>query len=153
MRLKDELGSLLDELLASDSAQLALEMNEPAEYGNEELVFKGTRFQFRVVRDRGQIFIDVAPSFEDGEWFMLPRLFEYLGLGQEGEFSPENYGPTTPQLLRKQVEVFCANVAQIAALLSPENYPAARDELKAFWRRKAREVFGAKAFLPPAGES
>ena len=47
MRLKEEVSPILEEMLACDSAELAFEMESPAEYGNEELIFKGDRFRFR----------------------------------------------------------------------------------------------------------
>jgi hypothetical protein len=84
---------------------------------------------------------------------MLPRLFEYLGVGREEDFSPENYGPTTKELLEKQVNAFADNAPRIAALFSRENYPTSREELQAFWRKKVRELFGNSAFSPRSGKT
>ena len=152
MRLKEEVSPILEEMLACDSAELAFEMESPAEYGNEELIFKGDRFRFRVTRDRGQVFLDIAPRFADRDWYMLPRLFEFLDLGPEEEFSPEDYGPTTGALLRKQAHVFVENVEKIGELLSSENYEASHLRLKEFWQRKSREIFGPSSFALPSSK-
>src|SRR5574344_2754599 len=47
-------------------------------FGNSEDVFEKDRLQIRVVRDRGQTFIDIRKSESEG-WFDLPLILGLIG--------------------------------------------------------------------------
>lgn len=47
-------------------------------FGDSEDVFKKGRLQIRVVRDRGQTFVDICKSESEG-WFDLPLILGLIG--------------------------------------------------------------------------
>ena len=76
--LSEELAPEITFLERNLSVTKADETYEPSHFGNALLILKGPSYAIRFVRDRGQIFVDVAGTL--GKWVDGNRLLEGIGL-------------------------------------------------------------------------
>jgi hypothetical protein len=67
------------DFLGEDAGYRLLDSEEGDSFDNAEVYFGSDRFRVRILRDRGQVFIDFAPPDGPPYWFDMPLLLRYLG--------------------------------------------------------------------------
>ncbi|MBY5162869.1 hypothetical protein [Salsipaludibacter albus] len=100
-------------------------------FGDAFVVWSNGSLDWRLVRDRSQLFLEARPMGVD-EWFDIDLLMRVLGEPAQAssELTPEH---------GHWVRV---NLATIHALFVPENVAGTAAELRAAKRQRAQELFG-----------
>ena len=112
------------------------ELYDPRNFGNELLVFESTGLRIRFVRDRGEVFVDVGPVFEE-KWYFLDDVLELL----EGRAKLPVTAPADLDDLSKRFE---ADFSQIESLFIGSNYADTKNKLESLRQIRAKEMFGQK---------
>jgi hypothetical protein len=134
-RLELEVTSALGDFLRSRAFAKVFDEYDARYFGNEVLVYRSPELSLKFVRDRGEVSVDVGP-LDGSNWYMAPRLFEYLGIPAH-----DLYGPADAEMLRRHALILGESYDAITSLLSPENLPESERELREFWKKKAEEMF------------
>jgi hypothetical protein len=69
--LKDEVVSQLPWLFKVVEFRIVEERHEPESFGNSFVILESSELRIRFIRDRGQIFADVASCIEPEQWWNL----------------------------------------------------------------------------------
>ncbi len=102
--------------------------------GDALLLVESEELRLRFVRDRGQLFLDLQPSFlsPDGEWFSVD-LVRRLKTGQREE---------TAELDQGYASFVQEHLVEIEQQFGSEEWPATSSSLKKLKARRAKELFG-----------
>jgi hypothetical protein len=136
----EEIRPFFSELLDAHGFRLVSESHEPESFGDGLIVLQTEDLRLRFVRDRGQVYADVAPSGQIGDdWHQLQRVKEFLH---------RHDSPAADSDARRAVGIdelgvwLKANYERVRTLFSVAAYPSARDALKKFEKEKAEQMFG-----------
>jgi len=92
------------------------------DFGNAVVVLESDECSIRVVRDRGQVFVELASAAEPGNWFPLERVIEAIG-GSASGLAPAMELEAASSLIE-------ANYSRLAECLGPLRYPETKRELE-----------------------
>ena len=109
------------------------EQHHPADFGNAFITF-ANGFSLRVIRDRGQLFVEVGPPLSTDDWYDLRIVLAFLGETSEMQ-SPDEAGLDE---LRVKFEPY---YNRIHNLFSVDNFPATKIQLDQFRTERARKLF------------
>jgi hypothetical protein len=123
----------------SERLGLAVEAEQcdPEHFGDALLVLANPEIRLRLVRDRGQLFVDVAAPGTADDWWDLPLVLELAG-----DPLPRDLGGVLPSPA-EALAVIERHYARIVALFSPEQRPHTLPRLAALRRRRAESRLGA----------
>ena len=96
---------------------LLKETYDPNFFGNSIIELGGDTMRIRVIKDRGQIFVDIASPVDPDNWYFLERILEAVGSKTETPMNPDS--PETLELSAKLIE---RHLDAIQAGLSAQNY-------------------------------
>lgn len=105
--------------------RLLKETYDPKHFGNSIIELRGDTIWIRVVRDRGQVFVDIASPVDPDNWYDLERVLEAVGSKTETPMSPDS--PETLELSAKLIE---RHLDAIQAGLSIPNYHRTKETLE-----------------------
>ena len=97
---------------------------DPHDFGNAIVVLESDDYSIRIVRDRDQVFVDVASPEEPGMWIQLGRLLEAAGIAQAGA----GFGGSID--LATAAATLAANHQVLSTSLDELNYAATRGEVE-----------------------
>lgn len=102
--------------------------------GDAVLVVESEELRLRIVRDRGQLFLDFQPSFSslDGEWFSVD-LLRRLQTGKREQ---------TAELDERYAAFVQDNLQEIERSFSETEWPGTLTRLKKLKAKRAKELFG-----------
>lgn len=116
---------------------IAADQCDPEHFGDALLVLGDPEIRLRLVRDRGQLFIDVAAPGTADEWWDLPLVLEFAGAPL-----PPELGGVLPSLA-EALAVIERSYARVVALFSPERRLHTLQHLAALRRQRVDSRFGA----------
>lgn len=117
--IKDEIVEQLPWLLDELGFRVVEERYTPDSFGNSLVILESVAFRLRLVRDRGQIFADIAAPSNPDKWWNLEHVCEII-LGHNIELHFEL--SVVAELLRR-------NFLALADYLGPK-FPEAKLELE-----------------------
>lgn len=133
----EEISPFFSDLLYEHGFRVIAETHEPQSFGDGLLILESKDFRLRFVRDRGQVFADVAPSGQaDDDWHQLQRVLEFLD-GRDTKTDARRAAGLDELSVRLK-----ASYAKVQALFEKEAYPSERDALKSFEKEKSAQMFG-----------
>lgn len=133
-RLSSVIEPFFSTFLRAHGFQKKHEFYDPKHFGNELLVFESNELCIRFIQERGDVFVDVGPIFEDS-WYFLDYVLELA----EGKQNPPGNSPAPLDSLSSKIQ---ANFWKIKELFTELNYPETKDRLEILSRRKTKEMFG-----------
>ena len=107
----------------------------PSDFGNAYVTFEDD-LRLRVLRDRGQIFVEVSPLENPDDWYDLRVVLEFLGEPVDMQRSMEEEGLKE---LRDKLETMYARMRS----LFDKDHRVTRAQLEQFRNEKARERLGS----------
>ena len=105
--LSCELASQIEQLKKTLLVVLVEETYDPDNFGNAALTMVGPEISIRLVRDRGQVFMDIAQA--DGEWVDANEILEAVRLHPRPGQSLEMFELT---------RLICANSGRIREFIA-----------------------------------
>ena len=105
--LLNEIAPAIAEFVSQRGMRVVVERQDQASFGNAVVVATSPDFDLRIVRDRGQVALDIGASGR-GEWHRLENVLAFFGK----EAPPGNI----PLLVRSLSE----NVDRVAALMTSD---------------------------------
>ena len=114
----------------------AEQVSAPASFGDALARFEGPDFQLRVLRERGQLFVEVGVVNQTDDWFDLRKVLEFLGEAGSISLEPDEQGL---DLLRIKLE---KEYQRIRELFAPDRFGLNRISLREFEKEYARRRFG-----------
>lgn len=130
--LSESINPLLKEIFPEDKFVLLSQTYDEAHFGNAFIKYAHKSFRIQVARDRGQLFVEIAPRDNSNNWYWLPRLFEYLNLANELDFIEHNL-----LCVRKQLEFLSHRIDQVTKVF--ENFSVTKLDLDKFQQKKGDE--------------
>jgi len=131
--LSESINPILTEIFSEDKFVFLSQTYDEAHFGNAIADYEHKNFRIRVIRDRGQLFIEIAPKDNSGAWYWLPRLFEYLNLAEELEFIEHDL-----PCMRRQLQFLSYHVDQVKEIF--ENFDTVKFDLDKFEQKKGNEI-------------
>ncbi len=121
--------------LVRDDDFLVLAKHEFLEFASEEVVFQSSRCRVRVVRERSDIHVDVAPlSSVEEIWFYLGGVIKYLTQGADHSCDFDiprsvEYETRIEQKVARFAEILHKYRARVYEVVSPETFYSRRADL------------------------
>lgn len=133
--LSEEISGTCSSLLATLELTLVDEEYDPEFFGNSLAVFENGKLRVRLIRDRLQVFADLASHSEPERWWDLYRALELLdGVSWDNVDAAEKYRLATV------CDLLVAHYCSLAELFSPERYGWTRDHLDELGNRRAERL-------------
>ena len=105
---------------------------QPANFGNAYAMF-GDHFRLRLIRDRGQLFVEISPQSDRAEeWYDLRTVLEFLGDGVDMQAVDE----ASIDEVRIKLD---ARYETIRSLFSPDNFVSTKLRLDEFREQRVRK--------------
>ena len=120
----------------STRPRVLLNEYDPRSFGNAVVVLEGDAVRVKVVRDRDQLFVDLAPR-GFGEWFDESVVLQLVG----AEETARELAAAEWRELRPSADAIRLGFASVVERFQPERWAQTRVELKALQERRARELF------------
>lgn len=109
MPLKQEMSEILPALADRFDLQVTDDRYAPESFGNSYVTLQSPRIMVRFVRDRGQVWVEVAPLSAPAAWWPLALALEAIGVQL----------PETQFDLRSAAALLCDNFQHLAEALGP----------------------------------
>ena len=140
--LKDEVITKLPWLFDELDFRIVDERYEPKFFGDSYVTLVSRAFNLRFVRDRGQIFLEVASHSDSGIWWPLEHVCELIsGLGIKASFE-----------LLSSAALLRSNVSGLADFLGPKYRQTKRELLRREEARK-QELLRLSRQQAPSGNN
>jgi hypothetical protein len=97
--LSPKISVFLQELFPEFNFKLVNEQYNKTHFGNGEIEYELGSFHIFIIRDRSQLFIEIALKIRTGTRYYLPRIFEYIGVAKETDFVNHDLPCLTRQLM------------------------------------------------------
>ena len=108
-------------------------------FDNEYIVLASPYLRVRVVRERGQTFVDFGPPAEPGTWFDSAVVFDLMGLSEKAGFHSSD-----SRAVLTGLSAFLASFgAELAALFNSQGLGEVKQRLEDLKTARARAKFGA----------
>ena len=130
-------GSILTPALA-EVGLLVTDTRAGDSFGDAYAVFDGQDFRVRVIRDRGQVFVDIASATEATNWFNLPIVAAVLGF----EASNEAPGIDDETKLSWIATLVRSQAKNLEAAFTPAHYKRTKQRLEEAEERSKVMRFG-----------
>lgn len=117
----DSVRAGFGKLMSSYGFKIVEDQHDASNFGNAVVVLDSSDFRIRLVRDRGQIFGEVASYSEPDKWYGIDRLYEAIGL------QPIPKQPVTIEDLAGALE---KDLVRVEHSLQPTRFPATKKELE-----------------------
>ena len=138
--MTNEFLEYVQRAFAKLAAERALRLHAAAydaeAFGNAIVVLEGDDYSIRVVRDRSQVFVDLASPIDLENWHMLNRLLAVVHGDPQYE---ETWGGSLH--LEDAAAVIDEHHDQLVARLGRKNYADTRRELERLGRLAAARLF------------
>ena len=108
----------------------------PDSFGNAIIALEGDRMRVKVVRDRRQFLVDLAPV-ASGDWFDISVVLDLIGAGATArELEAAEWRALGPiaDAVREHAGAICAR-------FQPAAWPATRASLRALQEARAKQLF------------
>lgn len=105
---------------------------DPQSFGDSYVILRGGNMRLRLVRDRGEVFAQVASVGEPAHWYPLQRVVCAVGV------SPAP--PEQPLSVEELAGLVSTHAAAIEAGLSPDRFEATRAKLRELGQDSARRL-------------
>jgi len=114
---------------------------DPIAFGNSFTVLKNDELRFRIIRDRGQIFGEIAPPFDPDNWSDLDEVLRTMG------FEPERaIRKWELEEEREELDNLChlvvVNYEHLVSMFSKSNFQATKHTLENLQNIRAKRLFG-----------
>jgi hypothetical protein len=107
-------------------------------FGDAYAVFHGPQFRVRVLRDRGQVFVDFGSPADATNWFNMPIVARILGFSAGNEAD----GPDDRAKLGWVAALVRNQVSKLEAAFSPEHYSRSKALLERMEHSSVEARFG-----------
>lgn len=129
--LLNEIAPVVADFVSERRMHVVMERQDQASFGNALVVAASADFDLRIVRDRGQVALDVSPSGQE-EWHRLENVLAFI--------SKEPSPADLPTLVRNLSE----NFGKVAALMTSD-----LSEVRFTEFEKQRSVSFLQKLFPP----
>jgi hypothetical protein len=119
-RLRKQIGDAFTDLIREHGFRMLVESYSPEHFGNAVVVLEGEEYSVRVVRDRFEMFVDLASPTDPGNWHSVERVLAALDGTDE---------PQKPFPLVDAAELVAANHERLASHLACDRYPAIKRQI------------------------
>lgn len=103
-------------------------------FGDEILVFESRDLRLRFVKDRGDIYVDVAPTFEPESWILLEDALELAGTVLQS--LPTNRLPKMTTLATS----LKTNFELVRRMFTTDNFGITRQKINALREQRLGEI-------------
>lgn len=107
-------------------------------FDNANVVLQAPALRLRVVRERGQVFLDIGPHSEPGTWFDSAVVMDYLGLSSSAGFHDED----ARGMLRGAGAFVTSMWRELTANFSSQQLAVTKKELRSLAEQRAAKLFG-----------
>lgn len=118
--LRKQIGDAFTNLIREHGFRMLVESYSADHFGNAVVVLEGEEYSVRVVRDRFEVFVDLASPADPGNWHNVERVFAALDGTEE---------PQKPFPLVDAAEVIAANHQRLASHLASHRYPVIKRQI------------------------
>lgn len=120
-------------LVENHGFQVMEESYSPSTFGDAVIVLQSKQFELRIIRDRGQFFIDIRSSQIIDDWHDLRRVLEFLNGSRSVFFAFE---------LNQLKDILKTNYDKLQKFFRKENYSIMQKGLIQFEKAKALQMLG-----------
>lgn len=121
---RESVEKSFEQLIRTHGFRMLTAAYDRQDFGNTVVVLESESVLVRVVRDRGQVFVEIASVAEPGNWYPLDRVIEATaGSGVEPPGG-------TPMALEVASSLIEENYSRLTAALDPHCYFETKRELE-----------------------
>jgi hypothetical protein len=107
-------------------------------FDNASVELEGLAFRLRAFRERGDVFVDIGPASEPGQWLDSDLMLEYLGLMS----STSDRSREASAALGGAAAWVTTFHAELSELLDAQHLPATRRVIGDLGEQRAARMFG-----------
>ncbi|GAC1479974.1 MAG: hypothetical protein NVS1B4_24920 [Gemmatimonadaceae bacterium] len=106
-------------------------------FDNAVVILASPQLRLRIIRERGQLFLDIGCVAEPDTWFDSAVVFDHLGLSANGGFHGRDEAS-----LRKMSEFVVVMWEELVRVFGPASFSNTKKDLEAVRYRRAAHMFG-----------
>lgn len=107
-------------------------------FDNAFVIVEGADVRLRVLRERGTVFLDLAPTPVPNDWVDSAVVMDFLGLSGDGGF----HGRETREVVAGIGAFITGLLSELEVTFNKEQWSSTKQALQDLKERRARRLFG-----------
>ncbi|HSK74581.1 MAG TPA: hypothetical protein VK892_22975 [Pyrinomonadaceae bacterium] len=97
-KLSKKITAVLKDLFPGHKFKLSFQEHQPEHFGNEIIEYEFEDFLMYMIKDRNELFVELAPKNSPNKHSQLPKLLESIGAAKASDFTEHDFKSVTNQL-------------------------------------------------------